>query len=125
MEETKNCYSCGNKKNLIFACSGGADVGELSDRVAREMAQNNRGKMYCLAGIGGRVSGILKTTSEANSIIAIDGCPMDCTKKCLEEAGFNSYSHIRITDLGYEKGKTSTSAETIQSVIDKSDVFGN
>ncbi len=62
--------------------------------------------MFCLAGIGGRVSGIMKTTEAAVSILAIDGCPLDCAKKSLEEAGFKKVNHLRLSDLGFEKGQT-------------------
>ena len=75
---------------LIFACSGAADVGAITDKAARTMAQQGIGKMFCLAGIGGRVDGIVKATKSADKILAIDGCPMNCTKRCLEQAGFNT-----------------------------------
>ena len=42
---------------LVFPCSGASDVGGLSDRAARQMTLDQTGKMYCLAGIGGRVEG--------------------------------------------------------------------
>ena len=71
---------CCAAPTLIFACSGAADVGAIADRAARKLTANGAGKMYCLAGIGGRVAGILKTTEEAEKILAIDGCPLDCTK---------------------------------------------
>ena len=78
---------CGGTK-LIFACSGAADVGAVSDRAARKLTGDGAGKMFCLAGVGGRVSGIMKTTEAAEQILAIDGCPLDCVKNCLEQAGF-------------------------------------
>ena len=57
MSEKKSCAcACGGAPKLIFACSGGADVGELADQAARTMTRNGQGKMFCLAGIGGRVS---------------------------------------------------------------------
>ena len=54
---------CRGGPKLIFACSGAADVGEIADRAARELTKNGLGKMFCLAGIGGRVGGIMKKTS--------------------------------------------------------------
>jgi uncharacterized metal-binding protein len=109
--------SAGTK--LIFSCSGAADVGGLADLAARTLNREGAGKMFCLAGIGGRVSGILKTTETASSILAIDGCPLDCAKKSLEEAGFTAFNHLRLADMGMEKGKTAISAETIAQVVDK------
>ncbi len=113
-----------NKKNvccaaptLIFACSGAADVGAIADGAARKLTADGAGKMYCLAGIGGRVSGILKTTQEAKKILAIDGCPLDCTKLSLEEAGFTEFELMKVTDLGLEKGKSPATNENIASVV--------
>ena len=108
---------CSAAPTLIFACSGAADVGAISDRVARKLTADGAGKMYCLAGIGGRVPGILKTTEEAEKILAIDGCPLDCTKLSLEEAGFTEFEHIKVTDLGLEKGKSPATDENIATVV--------
>lgn len=111
--------SCSAGPKLIFSCSGAADVGELADRTARKLTRNGSGKMFCLAGIGGRVSGIVKSTEAAASILAIDGCALDCARKSLEEAGFKRINHLRLTDLGFEKGNTDITAETIALVADK------
>lgn len=108
---------CCAAPTLIFACSGAADVGAIADRAARKLTADGVGKMYCLAGIGGRVSGILKTTQEAEKILAIDGCPLDCTKLSLEEAGFTQFKHMDVTDLGLKKGKSPASNENIAAVV--------
>ncbi|MCJ7580544.1 MAG: putative zinc-binding protein, partial [Candidatus Aminicenantes bacterium] len=95
---------CNAAPTLIFACSGAADVGAIADQAARKLTADGAGKMYCLAGIGGHVPGIIKTTEEAEKILAIDGCPLDCTKLSLEQAGFTEFEHIKVTNLGLEKG---------------------
>jgi uncharacterized metal-binding protein len=110
------CSSTGPK--LIFACSGCADVGELADQTARQLTRDGAGKMTCLAGIGGRVSSIVKTTEAARSILAIDGCSHDCTRKTLEGAGFAKINHLRLSDIGFEKGQTDVSSTTVARVID-------
>ena len=115
--------SCSAGPKLIFSCSGAADVGELADQAARNLNRNGKGKMFCLAGIGGRVSGIIKSTEAAASILAIDGCALDCTKKSLEEAGFTRINHLRLTDLGFEKGDTEIRPDTIAQVVDKAEIF--
>ena len=108
---------CGAAPRLIFACSGAADVGKLSDLAARELTAAGAGKMFCLAGIGGRVSGIMATTEAAQAILAIDGCPLDCAKKTLENAGFTKFEYIRLSDLGMEKGKTAVTDEAVAQVV--------
>ncbi|MGW8157821.1 MAG: putative zinc-binding protein [Desulfoprunum sp.] len=115
--------SCGcngsSGPRVIFSCSGAADVGELADRAARRLTRKGTGKMFCLAGISGKVSGIIASTKVATKILAIDGCALDCTKKSLVEAGITRINHLRLTDLGFEKGKTDITADTITQVVDK------
>ena len=110
---------CGGATKLIFACSGAADVGKISDMTARKLSVEGEGKMFCLAGIGGRVSGIMETTRSADAILVIDGCPLDCARLTLETAGFAKFEHIRLTDLGMEKGKTPATEENIAKVVER------
>jgi uncharacterized metal-binding protein len=102
---------------LIFACSGAADVGAISDKAARTMTQQGVGRMFCLAGIGGRVDAVMKTARAANRILAIDGCQMNCAKSCLEQAGFDSFAHLQLADLGLQKGKSPASSENTWKVV--------
>lgn len=112
MSEKSACGS-GTAPKLIFACSGAADVGAIADQAARKLTKEGAGKMYCLAGIGARVSGIMATTQSAARILAIDGCPLACAKNSLEQAGFKEYEHLQLSDLGMEKGKTPATPENI------------
>ena len=112
------CACSDDQVKLIFACSGGADVGHLSDAAARKMMADGCGKMFCLAGIGGRVPGIVKTTEDADAILAIDGCPVDCAKKTLELAGFRDFKHFQVTAVGFEKGKTVVNDSSVSKVAD-------
>jgi uncharacterized metal-binding protein len=109
-----NDCACNAAPKLIFACSGAADVGAIADQAARKLTKEGVGKMFCLAGIGGRVPGIMKTTESAAAILAIDGCPLDCVKSSLEQAGFRKYTHYRVTDLGMEKGKSPVTDRAVE-----------
>jgi len=116
MAEAQSC--CAGPK-LIFACSGAADVGGIADQAARKLTREGAGKMFCLAGVGGRISGIMETTRAASDILAIDGCGLDCAKNCLEQAGFVTFQHLRMTDLGMEKGSSPVTEENIAKVAEK------
>ena len=109
---------CSGGEKLIFACSGAADVGAVSDQAARQMTRDGVGKMFCLAGLGGKVEGIMQKTKVAARVLAIDGCALDCAKKCLEQAGIADFAHVRITDLGMEKGRTPVTDENITTVAE-------
>lgn len=104
---------CSGGAKLIFACSGAADVGKISDLAARKLAEEGVGKMFCLAGIGGRVSGIMATTQGAQAILAIDGCPLHCARHTLEQAGFKKFEHLCLKDIGMEKGKTPATEQAV------------
>lgn len=116
---SENAGGCGGGPRLIFACSGAADVGAVADLAARQMTKDGVGKMFCLAGIGGRVSGIMKMTESAEKILAIDGCPLNCVKGSLEQAGFTKFKHLQLADLALEKGKTPVTDETVGKVAAK------
>ncbi len=109
----EKCCACSAAPKLIFACSGAADVGAIADQAARKLTREGAGKMFCLAGVGGRVSGIMKTTEAASKVLAIDGCPLACAKHCLEEAGFKDFAYLQLADLGMVKGNTGCSDATV------------
>jgi uncharacterized metal-binding protein len=123
MEKSSCGCSCSKSPTVVFPCSGAADVGELSDRTARQLTNDGIGKMFCLAGIGGGVSGIVESTRSAEKILVIDGCPLDCAKKTMEKAGLTSFKHTRITDMGFKKGHTEVSAATIEKAVDNCKAF--
>jgi len=110
-----NC-TCGEAPKLVFACSGAADVGAVADQAARRLTKEGKGRMYCLAGLGGDVESIIETAKAAGGILVIDGCPVDCAKKTVERVGLSGFEHVRVTDLGLEKGKTPVTDESIGKV---------
>lgn len=113
-----NSYMCAGGEKLIFSCSGAADVGEISDRAARRLTREGLSRMFCLAGVGGHVQAIIDKTRAATRILAIDGCSLDCTKKTLGQAGCAGFQHVRITDLGMEKGRTPATDVNVDTVVD-------
>lgn len=106
----------GDAQKLIFACSGAADVGAIVDQAARKLSREGAGKMFCLVGVGGQVGGIMKTTKAAEKILAIDGCPLNCAKNCLEKAGFTEFAHLQIGDLGIQKGHSPITDKLVEDV---------
>ncbi len=91
---------------LLFACAGGSNVGQISNDAAIALEKAGVGKLFCLAGIGGHVEGIVNTTKGAGCTIAIDGCDVDCVRKTMEAAGIEPTIHVVATELGIEKAKT-------------------
>lgn len=115
----KQGCGCSPAAKFIFPCSGSSDVGELTDRVSRELTRQGTGRMFCLAGIGGNISGIVESTKAASKVLVIDGCNLDCAKKTMERGGFQKFEYIRLSDMGLEKGKSPVSSENMVLIMNK------
>ena len=83
------------------------------------MTLDQTGKMYCLAGIGGGVNTIMETTRAAAKILVIDGCPQECARKTMEQAGFTGFQHLKLVSLGLHKGSSPATDENIRLVATK------
>ena len=106
---------CSGGTTLIFSCSGAADVGLAADQAARKLTQEGCGQMFCLAGIGGGIEPILNKTRQAQTILAIDGCGLNCVKSSLEKAGFTNFKHLQLGSIGMEKGQSPATEENIST----------
>ena len=94
--------TCSGNPILFFACAGGSNVGQLANDACRRLAAEGHGKLYCLAGIGGHVSGIVET-AKAAKVVAVDGCGVKCAQKSLAAAEVPISCYIVLTDWGIEK----------------------
>jgi len=97
------CATSGNI--MILACSGGSNVGQLSNQAAVELTQEGFGKIFCLAGIGGKLQGFVQSAKDVPEMVAIDGCELGCAKATLEQAGVTLKTYVVLTDLGIKKNK--------------------
>ena len=118
---------CGDTNVLLYACSGGANVAEIADRAARELVFAGKGTMFCLAGLGAGLEGMIRTARDADLNVVIDGCPIDCAKKIFDNCGLDNYVQVKVTDMGIEKVKGVRACEDqvaavikkVQEVLDK------
>jgi uncharacterized metal-binding protein len=108
--------SCSESANLMFCCSGAADIAEIADRAVRTLHKAGHAKMFCLAGIAGKVETIEVGARGAERLLVVDGCDADCARKTMELGGFAGFIHFRVSDLGMEKGKTPATPERIETV---------
>lgn len=103
MLEEKDICCCGpQKKALILSCAGGSNVGQISNAIMIELDKKGIGNAYCLAGIGGDLTGFVESAKLAE-IILIDGCQVGCGKKVLERHGIIPARYYVVTELGIEK----------------------
>jgi uncharacterized metal-binding protein len=98
-----NC--CGKGDVLIYACSGGSNVGQISNDAAKALDQTGQGSFFCLIGVGAQLPNFIeRTKKEGTTVVAIDGCGVACAKKALENVGCKADKYVVVTDLGIEKG---------------------
>jgi uncharacterized metal-binding protein len=90
---------------MILACSGGSNVGQLSNQAAVKLTQEGLGKMFCLAGIGGHFGGFVQSAKDVPVMVALDGCEMGCAKAILDHAEIAIKNYLVLTELGIEKNK--------------------
>jgi uncharacterized metal-binding protein len=98
---------------IVYSCSGCSDAGELADRVARTLSKQGLAEMSCLAGIGGRVKPLMIKAQKAQRIIVVDGCPLNCARHTLLNAGFKNFDHVGLHDLGHRKGNCPVTEERV------------
>lgn len=97
--------SCGNEgsNRLIMACAGAAYTGQMTYQLALELTREGQGNLFCLAGIGAHLSGFVRSAREAADMLVLDGCPMACAGKNLEQAAIPVRNHFIMTELGVKK----------------------
>lgn len=118
MEKNSGCRNGSIENCTVFACSGAADLGHASDLVARELHIHKVRNMKCLAFVSAGITEMIDSVRNSN-ILIIDGCDLDCGKKTFEKNGLNKFAHLRLTDLGYKKGKTPPSPEVINEIYEQ------
>jgi len=105
------------KYNLVFSCSGAADVGAIADQAARRLSQEKMASMCCAAAIAAEIPEILDMTRNAERLLVIDGCPKDCAKIILEKAGFAKIKHLQLETIGMKKKESPLTEERIETAL--------
>jgi uncharacterized metal-binding protein len=122
MEAQKSSRSCGaeGKTRIIYACSGiGSNVGQLANAAACQLTREGYGGGSCLAGVGGGIEKLVGMGKSADERVVIDGCPVACAKKILDDKGLAIDRYVLITDLGITKTPGPSFFESdVQTVVD-------
>jgi len=108
------------KTRRVYGCSGCADVGEVADLVSRKLRATKFADPSgsCLAGIGANIEHLIKAAKDVDEVITIDGCPMLCAKKIMDNHNISAKSFL-LTELGLEKGKTKVTDEIVEKMCNK------
>ncbi len=110
--------SCSGGTTLIFACSGASNCGQATNQAALKLRDEGVGSMYCLAGIGGNIQGMIQGAKDADLRIVLDGCPVKCAKKTFEQAGLTADIYVVATEAGVEKTHEPVKKKDVDKVVD-------
>ncbi len=109
----------------IFVCFGClSNTGRLTGIAglkAIEKAGVEKANIFCLAALANKSEPVLEKTKTAEKIIVVDGCPLNCAKKIVEDAGFKIDAYLNLVeDLKFQKGKPlNYSKEDVERVVDE------
>lgn len=95
-------------ESALFVCFGAmSNVGMMTGLAAIEaVKQLEPGKagIFCLGGLPTQAPSVLEKTRAVKRIITVDGCPLNCSRKIVEQAGFTPAAAINlVTDCGIHK----------------------
>lgn len=94
---------CKAEEVILLPCSGGSNCGQIANHVAVKLDEEGIGKIYCLAGIGAHIKGMVESAKSAKRIVALDGCDVACSKKAVEHAGLVVTDWVCVTGAGIAK----------------------
>ena len=94
---------CNAEDIILLPCSGGSNCGQITNQVAVSLDVLGVGHIYCLAGIGAHIDGMVESARGAKRIVALDGCQVACAKKTIEHAGLTVTDWICVTEEGISK----------------------
>jgi uncharacterized metal-binding protein len=102
-ENTALTCECSAEEITILPCSGGSNCGQIANQAAVSLDVLGVGHIYCLAGIGAHIDGMVESARGVKRIVALDGCQVACAKKTIEHAGLTVTDWICVTEEGISK----------------------
>jgi len=101
----------------MFVCFGGmSNVDILSGLASLEALQKipeEKAGIFCLGGLPTEAPTVLAKTEAVNKIITVDGCPLHCAKKIVEQAGFIPTHTLTLTeDCNIKKGSPESRSDS-------------
>lgn len=97
--------SAARKLPLVYACSGCSSAAQMANQMALWLDREGVAEMSCIAGVGGGVTGLVRTAKSGRAILALDGCVLACVSACLAQAGVVADEHVVLSDSGVRKRK--------------------
>ena len=90
---------------LVYSCPGCSSAAQMANFIAIKLDRMQVAEMSCIAGVGGNVKKLVKTAKSQRKMIVIDGCPLTCSKACLNNHDIQPDIHIDLSKLGVKKSQ--------------------
>ncbi|KZC35506.1 MULTISPECIES: putative zinc-binding protein [Rhodanobacter] len=91
------------KLPLVYSCSGCSSAAQMANHLALRLDRAGIAEMSCIAGVGGGVTGLVRTARSGRCILALDGCVLKCVSACLANAGVVADTHVVLSEHGVKK----------------------
>jgi uncharacterized metal-binding protein len=70
--------------------------------------RSGKAGIFCLGGLPTQAPTVIAKTQAVKRIVTVDGCPLNCSRKIVEQAGFTPTTTINlVTDCGIQKKSSS------------------
>lgn len=88
---------------LVYSCSGCSSAAQMANDLAVSLDREAVAEMSCIAGVGGGVAPLVNTATSGRPVISIDGCPLECAKRCLDRHDVSLDLHYDLSKEGVTK----------------------
>lgn len=109
--------------SALFVCFGGmSNVGTLTGLAGLEAVKRagpGKAAIFCLGGLPTKAPSVIEKTTNVGRIITVDGCPLNCARKIVAQAGFHPDAAITlVNDCGIKKGPpTQYTADDLEAAV--------
>lgn len=88
---------------LVYSCSGCSSAAQMANDLAVKLDRERVAEMSCIAGVGGDVPPLVNTATSGRPMLVVDGCPLECARKSLEQHDVTPDRHINLAKRGVPK----------------------
>jgi uncharacterized metal-binding protein len=88
---------------LVYSCSGCSSAAQMANDLAVRLDRERIAEMSCIAGVGGDVGPLVDTATAGRPMLVIDGCPLECARKSLEQHDVTPDRHVNLAKRGVPK----------------------
>ncbi|HJV82775.1 putative zinc-binding protein [Noviherbaspirillum sp.] len=88
---------------LVYSCSGCSSAAQTANYAALQLDRRGVAEMSCIAGVGGDVPQLVRVAKSGRPIIALDGCPLACTRSSLARHDVTPEHYHQLNEYGVKK----------------------